>query len=76
VIKPGTGEDGEPAWSYAFTEAWGGLSSDFINSCYPPAVAEKMFGAKNVEFNGTVARKSASPQARLAPCFNDVPPGG
>jgi site-specific DNA recombinase len=56
VIKPGTGENGEPIWSYSFTAAWAGLSSDFISSCYPPAVAEKMFGAKKVEFAGAVGR--------------------
>jgi site-specific DNA recombinase len=65
VVKPGIGENGEPAWSYTFTAAWAGLSSDLISSCYPPAVAEKLYGAKEREFAGTVSRGNGTAADRM-----------
>jgi len=54
VVTPGD----DATWLYAFTAAWAGMPAELIDACYPPAVAERLYGAKNKEFSSTVSRRA------------------
>ena len=54
MVTPGD----DATWLYAFTAAWAGMPAELIDACYPPAVAEQLYGAKNKEFSCTVSRRA------------------